>query len=119
MPFHLIVLDLQMPISDGYEALKNIKLLYDDQKIFKMDNSFMTPSLNEVNADIDQSNNPFSKQENEPIKCITPLIVACSGYVDESVIEMTQLAGFKRVFSVPLSTGLIKSDILPMLAVHI
>lgn len=39
-PFHLILLDLQMPISDGYDALKNITLLFDDQKIFKIDQSF-------------------------------------------------------------------------------
>ena len=35
--FDLIVLDLNMPISDGYEACKNIVNLYgDNNKLFKM-----------------------------------------------------------------------------------
>ena len=37
--FDLIVLDLNMPISDGYEACKNIVNLYaDNKKLFKMQN---------------------------------------------------------------------------------
>lgn len=35
-PFNLVVLDLQMPISDGYDAIKNINQLFDDIKIFKI-----------------------------------------------------------------------------------
>lgn len=35
-PFNLVVLDLNMPISDGYEACKNIiKLHNENDKIFK------------------------------------------------------------------------------------
>ena len=36
--FDLVVLDLNMPISDGYETCKNIVNLYNDSnKIFKTD----------------------------------------------------------------------------------
>jgi CheY-like chemotaxis protein len=34
--FDVIVLDLQMPISDGFEACKNILLKYDDTNVLKM-----------------------------------------------------------------------------------
>lgn len=32
-PYDLILLDLTMPISDGYEAIKNIKSCYDSPKL--------------------------------------------------------------------------------------
>ena len=32
----LIILDLNMPISDGYEACQNICSLYNDNKLFKL-----------------------------------------------------------------------------------
>lgn len=39
-PFNLIILDLNMPIADGYEAIKNIKNLYNDtNKLFKLDDA--------------------------------------------------------------------------------
>ena len=37
--FDLIILDLNMPISDGYEACKNIQSLYNDNKIFRIGSS--------------------------------------------------------------------------------
>ena len=35
--FDLIVLDLNMPISDGYETCKNILQKYDDSQMFKIE----------------------------------------------------------------------------------
>ena len=35
-PFDLVLLDLQMPISNGYETAMNILNLYDKNKIFKL-----------------------------------------------------------------------------------
>ena len=35
--FDLIVLDLNMPISNGYETCKNILQKYDDWQIFKIE----------------------------------------------------------------------------------
>lgn len=43
-PFNLILLDLQMPISDGYDAMRNINLLYDEFKIFKIDQCYIGSS---------------------------------------------------------------------------
>lgn len=34
--FDLIVLDLNMPISNGYEACKNILMKYDNSRILKI-----------------------------------------------------------------------------------
>ena len=33
--FDVIILDLNMPISDGYEACKKINQIYDEKKLFK------------------------------------------------------------------------------------
>lgn len=33
--FDLVILDLNMPISDGYEACKKINQMYDENKLFK------------------------------------------------------------------------------------
>lgn len=35
--YNLIVLDLHMPIADGFEAIKNINQLYEDNNLFQME----------------------------------------------------------------------------------
>lgn len=44
-----------------------------------------------------------------------PTIIACSGFVDQSVRDMTSIAGFAEVFEVPLSVEIIKQNIVPLL----
>jgi CheY-like chemotaxis protein len=39
LDFDLVVLDLHMPISDGYETCSNIVKLYNEERIFVADNS--------------------------------------------------------------------------------
>lgn len=40
--FDLVVLDLNMPISDGYETCKNIVKFFKDDGIFKIDQSLIS-----------------------------------------------------------------------------
>lgn len=47
--YHMILLDLEMPISNGYEAAKNIQMLFDDQKVFKLDQSYSMSKLGNPN----------------------------------------------------------------------
>ena len=64
--FDLIVLDLNMPISDGYETCKNILQKYDDRQMFKIDDKCLSQSR--------------SKESYYEIH-LRPLIVACSSDV--------------------------------------
>ena len=87
--FHLILLDLQMPISDGYDALKSINLLYDEFKVFKIDNCYS--NFSQQASLSDQIDDVFSQRHiylsNGKEK--KPYIIACSGHVDSAVVEMT------------------------------
>ena len=60
-----------MPISDGYEACKNILNLYSDNMIFKKNK----PMKNEDRS-IDDSEFIQNPQD------LRPVIVACTSYVD-------------------------------------
>ena len=55
--FDLVVLDLQMPISDGYETCKNIKKRYNSQSIFHFDSKH---SHSPKHSDVDQNLSHFS-----------------------------------------------------------
>ena len=79
--FDLIILDLNMPIADGYEAIKNINNLYTNHHIFK------------IAKDHVHSNS----RKNEQIKTdkvqddlFKPIIIACTGMVNEIVKVQTQ-----------------------------
>lgn len=37
LSFDLIILDLHMPIADGYEAIKNINYIYSNTNLFKIE----------------------------------------------------------------------------------
>ena len=68
--YDLVVLDLTMPISDGYEACKNILNLYKDNQIFtqqrpKKNDSGVCSSQILLNQDL------------------RPVMVACTSYVDD------------------------------------
>jgi CheY-like chemotaxis protein len=65
MDFDLVVLDLHMPISDGYETCANIVKLYNEEKIFGADNSQS------------RSKNSLSLESN-----LMPIIIAVSSYID-------------------------------------
>ena len=51
LDFDLVVLDLHMPISDGYETCANIVKLYQNENIFISESKF-TPEMFEKNIEI-------------------------------------------------------------------
>ena len=91
--YDFVLLDLDMPISNGYEACKNIQMLfnsesklfntglpsktkkYAEQEFIKRKTSFLVKSKSKKNV--------LAKTLETEVNCdIMPVIVACSGYVD-------------------------------------
>ena len=86
IPFDLIILDLNMPIADGYEAIKNINHLFDDNKLLNLSSA---PGYHRRRSTF------FNAAKNVEDK---PIIIACSGLVNEEVIEATQYSGFDALY---------------------
>ena len=96
-PFDLVVLDLQMPISDGYDACKNILGLFNERKLFK----------------IKTNQSSFSETVRE--YKIKPIMVAASSFVNDEVMVNTNAAGFDRTLTVPLRVPTLNDTIIPLL----
>ena len=128
--YDLVVLDLGMPISDGYEACMNILKVYDEQrdimKIVESKQSKPTPKqrksilsiessqqikeerkresdsesqseLSEEDQEVDQDND-----SNINVSDLKPIMIACSGFVDDDVLKRTKDKGFVMTFEAPL-----------------
>lgn len=92
--FDLIVLDLSMPVSDGFEACKLILQVYSDTNLLQ--------------RNISSKRQSFSK----PYDYI-PYIVGASGYVDANVYKKCKDVGFEDLFEMPIDAALIEEVILP------
>ena len=93
-----------MPISDGYEACKNILNLYSDNMIFKNRKPMKNENLGSIN------DSEFIQNQD-----LRPVMVACTSYVDQQVIESTAKIGFNEVFLTPISTNRIIEEIFPLI----
>ena len=95
--YDVIILDLNMPISDGFDACKKIRQLYESVKFFQKANN--------------QSEHSSSTQQ--LLKELKPLIIACSSDDMESPLMKRRLdeAGFDYAISSPLTAKYVK-DIL-------
>jgi CheY-like chemotaxis protein len=94
--FDLIILDLNMPISDGYEACSKINKLYDDHKLFKHKQVISGG----------ESNNSMDTYDHL-IKELKPLIVACTGddVNNPHIRAALNKAGFDEAITTPLTAG--------------
>jgi CheY-like chemotaxis protein len=104
--FDLIILDLNMPISDGYEACRKINKLYDDHRLFK-------PIKIISGRDSNSNLNTYDHL----IKELKPLIIACSGDdVDNPFIRRAlNEAGFDEAITTPLTVGYVKEKLISMI----
>ena len=107
-----ILLDLDMPIMDGYEACRQIIDFYKNTNIFKLEESkkFEPSKKVKSNRDVSMSVNNIIEE-----KYTHPLMVAYSALVNDSVLKECKEAGFKVVIESPLSVKLIKEQILSLL----
>ena len=70
--FDLIVLDLNMPICDGYEACKSIIKTFEDRIFIS-------------NANLDKKSDYV---------CNLPLIIGATGYLDDNIKAACEEVGF-------------------------
>ena len=99
--FDLIVLDINMPVSDGWEAIKNIKRIYN--------NGF-------VPVDIENSANSSQKAKKTlNIADLKPIFIAVSGLVTDSIYKRAIDSGFEEMYEVPLQMKDIGEQIIPLL----
>jgi CheY-like chemotaxis protein len=100
--FDVIILDLNMPISDGFEACKKINQLYDDVKLFKKED-------NKENSTIGL------------IKDLKPLIFCCSGedVTHPDMKKKLDESGFDGALPNPLTTPYLKDKLHPIVKENI
>lgn len=96
--FDLIVLDLDMPVADGYEALTHIKKYINRQSISHNVKSF---SVSEACSSV--------------LGLTQPYIIAASGYVDTNIRKKCMDRGFDDVFEMPIDCESIETLLLPIL----
>ena len=94
--FDVIILDLNMPISDGYEACKKISQMYDETRLLQNHEDNTTACL---------------------IRDLKPLLYACTGDdVENPRIKVNlEEAGFDQALTNPLTSPYIKDNLVPMI----
>ena len=104
--FDLVVLDLNMPIADGYEACSNILKLFRQEMLFEQ--SEIAPH-NQIDSKQDNKppiNNKSKKQKINKalLSKYIPHLVAVTAYIDEDIKHQVKKQGFKDLFLIPMST---------------
>ena len=94
--FDLIILDLNMPIYDGFEACRKINQMYEEKNLLELQEENATEGL---------------------VKHLKPLLFACTGdnVEDPEMKRSLDAAGFDEALTNPLTTSYIKDKMIPML----
>lgn len=112
-PFNLIILDLNMPIADGFEAIKNIKNLYNDaNKLFKLEG---TSGVSKSDSFSNSSDHSIKNSSVDLDKTLEPVIIACTSFIDDEIRSKIERAGFDALYMVPLQQSTIENEIIPMI----
>ena len=97
--FDLVVLDLSMPVTDGFEACKQIQKTLQSKQVIAV-KSTCHKDLSKINI-MGSSSKDFE-----------PLIIAVTGFVDGDVKQKCDEAGFDMLFEAPLSFEEIRETIV-------
>ena len=106
----VVLLDLDMPIMDGFEACRQIIDFYKNLSTYKLDKP--DKRMNQVEEMKINSKVAESVINIIDSKFTQPLMVAYSGLVNEEVRKNAKEAGFKVVIESPLTVERIKDHIL-------
>ena len=106
--YDVIILDLNMPITDGYEACKKIRALYSEHRLLRKEKRQSV-----VNMSIDS---PLDQQD-QLLKEIRPIMIACSSDDLESEIVQARLndAGFDSYLMAPLTTSKVQETVIKLI----
>lgn len=89
--FDLVVLDLDMPVCDGYDACKKIKSQFENKNMPAIRNGQAAGMMSDY----------------------LPIIIAVSGFIDDNTENKIVAAGFKGFFQAPLGVQDIQELIMP------
>ena len=94
--YDVIILDLNMPISDGYEACTKINQMYDETRLLQNQGENANVCL---------------------IRDLKPLLFACTGDdVNSPFVKANiEAAGFDEALTNPLTSPYIKETVIPMI----
>ena len=106
----VVLLDLDMPIMDGFEACRQIIDFYKNLSTYRLEK----PNKRQDQVEETKVNPKVAKSVSKIIdgKFTQPLMVAYSGLVNEEVRENAKEAGFKVVIESPLTVDRIRDQIL-------
>ena len=108
--FSLVVLDINMPIMDGFEACKAIRNFFDRSKLFNINND------NDLIISRKMSNSRKMSINVDINQRTCPIIISCTGnIVTPEVLKDAKAKGFDHMFEVPLTSSNIKDHIMPLL----
>ena len=97
-----------MPISNGFEACKNILKIYNKNSLLKIDKKPADNDDSEIKSSASLS---FSNTMD-----LKPLMIACSSEVlTPELQKQLDEAGFDHFYQVPLKSSEIKDEIIPAL----
>ena len=108
--FDLVILDLNMPIADGYEACRNIKSIFNRQTVLgKKQKPLNLRRQESMHSD----KMLLLKCENYILNDYVPFIVAVTANITDEVKKQVNMAGFNNLYSVPLTVATIKEELMP------
>ena len=123
--FNVIILDLSMPILNGFDACTKILALFKDIKSPK----FVSNNLDKnkkISVSMSNSSNLIQRSDsigyrasmNSQDFVLKPVMIACSGYLDEKTQEKIENCGFDDFFIAPLNRNNICDSILSLIEIR-
>ena len=127
--FNVIILDLSMPILNGFDACTKIRALFKDIKSPKFDSNNLDKNKKMLSVSMSNSSNLIQSSDSSGYRAsmnsqalkdsiLRPVMIACSGYLDEKTQEKIENCGFDDFFIAPLNRNNICDNILSLIEIR-
>ena len=124
--FNVIILDLSMPILNGFDACTKIGALFKDIKSLKFESNNLDKNKKILSVSMSNSSNLIQSSDsfgyrasmNSQDLVLKPVMIACSGYLDEKTQENIENCGFDDFFIAPLNRNNICDNILSLIEIR-